>query len=141
MAGELFVPGAILGTIGGICLFAGSVSVWIDYGAVGGLTAIVASMVLGLFLFFLEVRLMKTGRMGRWFFLNAISPQTPSQSAGGIPVGTKGKAVTRLNPTGLVMIGARRLEAISRDGMIDEGTEVEVVNDDPFRVVVKKAGK
>ena len=141
MAGELFVPGAILGTIGGISLFAGSVSVWINHGAVWGLTAIILSMVFGTALFFLEVRLMKTGRLGHWFFLNTASPQTPSQSAGGIPVGTKGKAVTRLNPTGLVLIGERRLEAISRDGMIDEGTDVEVINDDPFRVVVKKAGK
>jgi membrane-bound ClpP family serine protease len=139
MAGEILVPGGILGSIGAMCFLAASVDIWITFGSLWGLLSVIASMAIGLALFFLEVRMMRSGPLARWFYLSQKTPPTPSKSAGGIAVGTVGKAITRLNPTGLVMVGERRLEAISREGLIEEGTEIVIVNDDPFRVVVARA--
>lgn len=139
MAGEILVPGGILGGIGAICFLAASVDIWIALGSTWGMLAIIASMAVGLGMFFLEVRMMRKGPLARWFYLSQQTPPTSSKSAGGIPVGTTGKAFTRLNPTGLVLVGEKRLEAISRDGLIEEGTDVVIVNDDPFRVVVARA--
>jgi membrane-bound serine protease (ClpP class) len=138
MAGELLVPGGILGGIGAMCFLAASVDIWIAFGPIWGLLSIILSMAVGLGMFFLEVRLMRSGPLARWFYLSQKTPPTPSKSAEGIPVGTTGKAITRLNPTGLILVGEKRLEAISRDGLIDEGAEVTIVNDDPFRVVVTR---
>ena len=138
MAGEILVPGGILGSIGAICFLIASVDVWVAFGAMWGMTAIIVSMALGLGMFFLEVRMMRKGPLARWFYLSQKTPPTPSKSAGGIPAGTKATTATRLNPTGLVLVDGRRLEAISRDGLIEEGTEVVIVNDDPFRVVVAR---
>ncbi|HNX05483.1 MAG TPA: NfeD family protein [Opitutales bacterium] len=138
MAAEIIIPGGIPGTIGAICLLAGSVNVWIENGAVWGLSSIVATMFVGLILFFLEVRLMRKGPLAKWFFLDQKTPPTSSQSSGGLAVGTIGKTLTRLNPSGLVMVQGRRLEAISRDGMIEENADIVVVADDPFRIAVKR---
>jgi membrane-bound ClpP family serine protease len=139
MAGEIVVPGGIIGTFGAIAFLVASIDVWAHHGATWGMAAIVGSMCVATALFFVEVRLMKSGPLARWFYLSQKTPPTPSRSAEGVAVGTKGVALTRLNPTGLVLIGEKRYEAISRDGMIEEGAAVAVSGDDPFRLVVRRA--
>ena len=139
MAGEILVPGGIIGSIGAIAFFVASVDIWINYGAFWGLVSMVGCLCVGLILFFIEVKMLRCGPLARWFYLSQTTPPTPSKSAENVKNGTKGTAATRLNPTGLVLIDGKRLEAISRDGLIEEGTAVVVVNDDPFRLVVKKS--
>jgi membrane-bound serine protease (ClpP class) len=139
MAAEIVVPGGILGTLGAIAFLIASVDIWSHYGSLWGLSAVVGSMCVGIILFFVEVRMMRKGPLARWFYLSQTTPPTSSQSAGGLPLGTKGTTLTRLNPTGLVMVNGKRLEAISRDGLIEENTDIVIVNDDPFRVAVKRA--
>lgn len=138
MAAEIILPGGIPGTIGAICLLTASANIWIENGAFWGLASIVATLFIGLALFFLEIRLMRKGPLARWFFLDQKTPPTSSQSAGGLALGTEGKTFTRLNPTGLVLVQGRKLEAISRDGLIEENVDIVVVSDDPFRVAVKR---
>ena len=138
MAGEILVPGGILGTIGAVCFLAASVDIWVAFGPMWGMGAILGSLAAALGMFFLEVRLMRSGPFARLFYLSQKTPPTPSKSAEGIPTGTVAKTATRLNPTGLVLVNGKRLEAISRDGLIEEGAEVVIVNDDPFRVVVAR---
>jgi membrane-bound serine protease (ClpP class) len=138
MAAEIILPGGVPGTIGAICLLVFSGQVWAQHGATWGLASIVGTMLVGLVLFFLEVRLMRKGPLARWFFLDAKTPPTSSQSSGGIAPGTEGVAATRLNPSGLVLVQGRSLEAISRDGLIEEGAAVVVVGDDPFRIAVRR---
>jgi membrane-bound ClpP family serine protease len=139
MAAEIIVPGGIIGTIGAIAFIIASVDVWAHYGSTWGLVAVVGSLCIGIVMFFIEVKMLRSGPLARWFYLSQITPPTSSQSAGGLAAGTKGTALTRLNPTGLVLVGDKRLEAISRDGLIEEGVDIVIVNDEPFRVVVKRA--
>jgi len=60
----------------------------------------------------------------------------------GLPdmVGTKGKAVSRLAPRGLVRIKGELWEATSSNVNIDVGEEVIVVGQDGLRLVVAKIG-
>jgi len=60
----------------------------------------------------------------------------------GLPdmVGTKGKAVSRPAPRGLVRIKGELWEATSSDGSIDVGNEIIVVGQDGLRLVVAKTG-
>ena len=60
----------------------------------------------------------------------------------GLPdmVGTKGKAVSRLAPRGLVRIKGELWEATSSDGSIDVGNEIIVVGRDGLRLIVAKTG-
>jgi membrane-bound ClpP family serine protease len=84
------------------------------------------------------MRMLRKGPLAKFFYLGQNTPPTPSQSSGGIPVGTKGRCVTRMNPSGLVQLGGKRLEAISRDGLIEEGAEVELIGEDAFRIEVRR---
>ena len=139
MAGEIAVPGGVVGALGAVAFLIASIDVWAHHGATWGMAAIAASMCVATTLFFVEVKMMKSGPLARWFYLSQKTPPTPSKSAEGVAAGACGVAATRLNPTGLVIVGGNRYEAISRDGLIEEGANITVVGDDPFRVVVKRA--
>lgn len=138
MAGEIIVPGGILGTIGAVAFLVASINVWAHFGATWGMIAIVAGMCVGIALFFIEVRFLKSGPLAKWFYLSLKTPPTSSKSAEEVLSGAKGVAVTPLHPSGLVLIGEKRYEALSRDGMIEEGAKIVVVADDPFRIVVSR---
>jgi len=135
---EVIVPGGILGFIGGCCLLGGSIDIWIRYGYQCGMAAIFASIVAALLFLFLEIRFLKKLPITRHLFLDRQTAPTKTKSAEGTAIGAKGTTITRLNPSGLVQIGDKRLEAISRDGMIEEGAAIEVAGDDAFRIVVKR---
>jgi membrane-bound serine protease (ClpP class) len=135
---EIVVPGGILGFIGAVCLLGGSISVWVDHGSAWGMAALLGSGLASLLFFYLEIRLLRTSFLAKRFFLDRQTPPASAKSAAGIAAGTKGRALTRLNPSGLVMVAGRKLEAISRDGLIEAGVEVTVVADDPFRIEVRR---
>ena len=50
--------------------------------------------------------------------------------------GMKGVSVTRLAPMGMARFGDLRLEVTAREGVIDPGVEVEVVEVDGIKVYV-----
>jgi len=139
LAFEIIIPGGILGFIGGCCMLAASIDVWIKHGSTWGILAVFGCLLAALIFFFIEIRLLKSGPIARRFRLNKQTAATSNKSAEGIGPESTGTAATRLNPTGLVLIDGKRLEAISRDGLIEEGAKIEVVSDDPFRLVVKRA--
>ena len=60
----------------------------------------------------------------------------------GLPtmVGTKGKAISPLNPEGQVMIKGERWGAKSIDGDVDVGEVVTVVGQDGLQLIVRRTG-
>lgn len=50
--------------------------------------------------------------------------------------GTKGVSITRLAPMGMARFGDLRLEVTAREGIIDPGVEIEVVEVDGIKVYV-----
>lgn len=138
LAMEIVVPGGVMGTIGIICLLAATADIWVHYGANFGLVSLAASAVIALVLFLVELRFLRKGPLARWFCLIRQTPPTTGHSAESVSVGQTGKAATRMNPSGLVLIDGKRYEAISREGLIEAGVEISVVSDDPFRIVVER---
>ncbi len=120
-------------------MLAGAVDIWINHGNGWGLTAVFGSILVAFLFFFLEIRLLKTGPLARRFLLSGQTPPAEAHVAAGMAPGSKGRSLTRLNPSGLVEVEGRSLEALSRDGMIEEGAEVEIISDDSFRVLVRRA--
>ena len=53
-------------------------------------------------------------------------------------IGTEGKAITQLYPTGEVEIASRRYESQARSGTIRKGETVEVVGHRDFNLVVTR---
>jgi len=137
---EVFVPGGVLGVIGGLAMVAGCLFAFYDYGASGGGLATAAALsILGLALYAELVLLPKT-RLGKKLFLSqaveGISQPAPADAAQ--VVGKTVESVTLLAPSGYVLFEGRRYEARSQSGLVPKGTTVRVVGVDNFHLIVSK---
>ena len=136
---EVIVPGAVLGTLGGLAMLGGVVLAFIQYGALGGAaTTLISFAVLGIVLY-VEFRILPNTKLGRRMFLHsAVSANTQPPVADASIVGKTGEAATILAPSGFVVVDGRRLEAFSQTGYVEAGTTVRVDAVDNFRVIVSK---
>ncbi|MFP4165643.1 MAG: NfeD family protein [Opitutales bacterium] len=136
---EILVPGGILGFLAGVCLI---FATWIgfqEYGAFGGAVVFIGTLFAALLLIFFELKYLSKTAYGKKFFLSeSDSGHTKATTVDDLIIGKQGKTVTRLNPTGIVMIENEQYEANSRDGYIESGATVEVAGKDSFKLIVKK---
>ncbi len=140
LAGEVFVPGAILGIIGAVSMFAGCAFSFVKYGTSGGLIATtVALALLGLTLYVELIWLPKT-RLGKKLIVQAKVDATtqPPLAESAQVVGKAAEAVTPLVPSGYVLVEGRRYEAFSQSGHATKGAALRVVGLDNFRLIVTK---
>ena len=141
LAGEVFMPGAIMGIFGAICMLAGCVLSFVELGTAGGMIAsVVALALLGLTLYVELVWLPKT-RLGRNLVVQSTvdaTSQPPLADKGNI-LGKPAEAMTALVPSGYVLVDGRRYEAFSQSGHVTKGTTVRVTGLDNFRLIVTKS--
>jgi membrane-bound ClpP family serine protease len=138
LAGEVFMPGAILGILGGLCMGAGCVISFMELGAGGGLgaTALAVSL-LGLTIYVELVWLPQT-KFGKKLIVQSTISATsqPPLADNSRVVGKTAEAVTPLVPSGYVLVEGRRYEAFSPSGHIAKGTHLRVTGLDNFRLIV-----
>lgn len=137
---EVFLPGMIMGAIGGALMLAGCVAAGLRYGAEGALIAAVAGLALLGATFVIEFAVLPRTRLGKKFFLQASSGSTsqPPLAEPAQVVGKTGEALTTLAPSGYVLVGGRRYEAASQGGLVEKGAQLKVVALDNFRLIVTK---
>jgi membrane-bound serine protease (ClpP class) len=135
---EVIVPGGILGGIGALFMVAGCVVAFIRYDAGGGMAAVAAALVITAVALTLEFKFLPKTKLGRRAFLEKeISGSSSIYGAEArVLIGKRAEAITRLSPTGYVRIDGQRYEAYSQSGQIDQGTPLEVVGSDNFRLIV-----
>ncbi len=138
LAAEVLVPGAILGTAGGVLLFAGCVVAFVKYDTGGGLLAVGAAILLAFVTFFIEFRVLPRTAIGKRAFLNReITATSPPVAAGAEELaGKSAEALTMLSPTGYVLIDGRRYEAFCQSGQAPAGSRLKVTGADNFRIIV-----
>ena len=134
---EVFVPGGILGVLGGVAMVCGCIIAFKVFGMDGGLIVSgLAAAILGGTLYFEFVLLPKTS-LGRSLTVRAPSLPTPAESTNDATlVGQTALADTVLAPTGYVLVGNTRHEAVSQSGLIQKGASVSIVAHDGFRLIV-----
>jgi len=141
LAGEVFVPGAILGILGALSMAAGCVISFLQLGTGGGIIAtVVALALLGLTLYVELIWLPKT-RFGRKLIVQATvdaTSQPPLADKENV-IGKTAEALTALVPSGHVMLEGRRYEAFSPSGHVAKGTVLRVTGLDNFRLIVTKS--
>ena len=141
LAGEVFVPGAVLGILGALCMFAGCVISFLQLGTgYGMLATVVALALLGLTLYVELVWLPKT-RFGRKLIVESKIEATsqPALADKESVVGKTAEALTALVPSGHVLLDGRRYEAFSQSGHVAKGTVLRVTGLDNFRLIVTKS--
>lgn len=138
IAVEVIIPGGILGAIGGLLMFAGSVVAFSTYGTWGGILALAAGLLLGGLALFFEFRILPKTAIGKRAFLT--SEVTGVSAALGKEalnlVGHPAEALTMLSPSGYVRVNGERYEAFSQSGQVPAGAMLDIVGADNFRLIV-----
>lgn len=138
LAGEVFVPGAILGFIGAASMVVGCVMSFVSFGIAGGLVATaIAVGLLSLTLYIELVWLPKT-RLGKQMIVQSAVDATSQPPIAHLEdvLGKTAEAMTPLVPSGYVQVAGRRYEAFSRSGHLPKGALARVVGLDNFRLIV-----
>ena len=135
---EVIVPGGILGTIGGLMMFAGCVLAFIDYGSLGGLVAVAVALFLGGAALYLEFRYLPKTKIGKRAFLHAeIEGVSAAFGKEALDlVGKSAEAVTLLSPSGYILVDGHRYEAFCQSGQAPVGSFLEIIGADNFRLIV-----
>jgi membrane-bound ClpP family serine protease len=137
---EVFVPGAVLGILGGILMAIGCGIAFYEFGLNGGaIASVVAVFLVGLMLY-VELILLPKTRFGKRLFLDtavSATSQPPPAEAPAV-VGQTGEALTTLAPGGFVLVAGRKYEAASQSGLLPKGAAVKVTGLDNFRLLVSK---
>jgi membrane-bound serine protease (ClpP class) len=138
LAAEIFLPGIIAGVIGAMCMVAGCIISFVQFGPGGGAFATVVALgLLGLTLY-LELAWLPRTAFGKRLVVQAkvdAVSQPPLANPGEV-IGKTAEAVTTLAPSGYVLVEGRRYEAFCRSGHVPKGTALRVVGLDNFRIIV-----
>jgi membrane-bound ClpP family serine protease len=138
IAVEVIVPGAILGTIGGLLMFGGCIKAFIDYGPLGGIASVLTAFALGGMALFVEFRYLPKTKFGKRAFLTkeitAVSAAIGTEARE--LIGKSAEALTMLSPSGYVLVDGRRYEAFCQSGQAPAGSALEIIDADNFRLIV-----
>lgn len=140
LAGEVFVPGAVLGILGGAAMLVGCILSFRVFGpAEGMLVTLVAAALLGLILW-IELVWLPRSRFGRRLVVHAASDGTAQPPiASAAVIGRPAEAETTLAPSGYVLVDGRRYEAYCEAGHAAKGSALRVTGLDNFRLLVTKS--
>lgn len=135
---EIFVPGGIIGTLGGMALVGAIIAGFYAFPAYGGYIAI-AIVFLGGLAIYLWIKIFPTTRIGKKMTVsNDLSTSKSADPKLTELAGKKGQAVSALRPSGYAMIEGRRVDVVTRGEMISKDEPIRVVNVEGSRVIVEK---
>jgi membrane-bound serine protease (ClpP class) len=135
---EIFVPGAILGVIGGLCLVGAIVTGFMAFPDAGTYIAILIVLLIGVVIW-LWVRIFPRTRLGRSMTVE----QDLSTSKAADPsltqfVGKTGEAASDLRPAGFAILDGQRVDVVSDGHLIRKGAKITVLRVEGVRVVVSQ---
>lgn len=137
LAEILLIPGVgiagVLGVLsmGGSCFYA--------FHEFGNLTGGVVTGINAILLVVLLVYVLRAKTWKRMTLETNIDAKAVADESAVVAVGDKGRTLTRLAPMGSVRFGDNVAEVKAIEGMIDPGTDVEVVMIEDSRIVVRTA--
>ncbi len=137
---EIFIPGGVVGALGGLCLLAGVVVSYREYGVEGAIVAFLVGVVGLAACLYTEFKILPKTPIGRRLFLaKTISGKSQPDVASEELRGREGSALTDLAPSGYILVDGKKLEASSQSGFLEKGDKVRVESFDQFKVTVSKA--
>jgi len=142
---EVFVPGAVLGILGTVCLIAG---VWLSFRAYGtekGTWVFVVTTISVFVVTMIALKVLPRTRMGQKILLSekvegGPYDKTTEQERQRL-LGREGMAETDLRPVGKGLIDGKRWDIVSDGSYIDKGKPFRVVRVEGPRIVVSPIAK
>jgi len=134
---EVFIPGGVIGALGGMLVLAGIVCGFLFQGPTWGATLLVLSGLLGLVGFWLWIKLIPKTPWGRRLMLDHDARDWKSSDVSGQGLeGKEGVAHSPLRPAGTALFDGVRVDVITRGEMIAAKTRIKVIAVEGNRVVV-----
>jgi membrane-bound ClpP family serine protease len=139
LAAEVFVPGLVLGLLGGLCLSGAVVIAFAYYDAITGSLVFVGVCALTVGGFLGWMAAFPHTAIGRKIMLQ----KSHRQGIGGkVPpaelLGAQGRSLTPLRPAGTASIGGRKVDVVAESDFIAIDEPIVVVREEGMRVVVRK---
>lgn len=135
LAEVLFVPGGVLGAVGGVILLYG---IYLPYGegeTMGGHITLILTLLILILSLFLAIR-SKTWKKVQ---LDAsIDSKVTNFKESELNIGDQGVTTSRLNPMGTVKFDVIYAEVSTFEGFTDEGKKVEIMKISQDKVIVKE---
>ncbi len=138
IAAEVFVPGMILGLLGGLCLVAGIAWSYAEYGLITGTLVLAGTGILGTLAFLGWMSAFPKTFVGHQVINRNAVPGLPNTEREEL-LGETGEALTPLRPAGVARLKGRRVDVLAEAGFIAPGTTIHVVHVEGNRVVVRPA--
>lgn len=124
---ELVLPGGVIGIGGAMCLLAAVVMTFVNYGVMAGFCAFLGVLVLGLIMLAIWMKNFQRLPFTRKLVLNKALDDNSEEEWLESLVGKKGRAVTKIAPSGHAEIEGKKIDVMTESGSIDKGKSVQVV--------------
>lgn len=140
IAFEVFMPGVVLGILGGLSLLGASIVAYYEYGPGWGAAVFLGSIILIGLLLLCELVILPKTKLGKKFLLKtAVEAKSTDILGNEKIIGREGETVTELAPSGKILVDGVIYEGFSQEGLIRKGEKIKVVNRDNFRIIVIKS--
>jgi len=133
----LFLPGLIVGILGGFLILSAIIYATITLGFQAGIITIIFSLLVGIVLFLIFKKLQVWNR----FVLkdeHKVSIKDSSNFSTNDLIGLKGIALTDLKPSGFILIDEKRFDVQTSGEFIPKNSIVEIISIEGIKMVVKK---
>jgi len=135
---EIFVPGGVLGVVGGLALIVALIVGFVAFPGYGLYVAVGILILVGVAIF-LWIKLFPNSRMGRKMtVMHDMSSSKATEDGLAALLGKEGEALSELRPAGFALIEGRRVDVVAEGRMIATGTKVRVIEVEGNRVIVAK---
>ena len=135
---EIFVPGAVVGTMGVLSLL-GAILVAFGMSSVLGFYVAVGVIVLVGVTVVLWIKFFPRSSLGQKLTLSEDGKAFKAADSRPALLGKTGTAQSDLRPAGFALLDGQRVDVVSEGGMIRKGQAIRVIRVDGNRIVVRKA--
>ena len=136
---EVFLPGGILGAIGGVALLGAIIAGFTAFGPTAGVYIACGIFTLVGLVVFLWIKIFPKTGIGKAMTVSRDLADAHGTEAGlDQLLNRKGEAASNLRPAGFALIDGRRVDVITSGGMINKGSAIRVIEIEGNRVVVKQ---
>jgi membrane-bound serine protease (ClpP class) len=139
LAIEIFMPGGILGVLGGMALFGAIVAGFTAFPGYGLFVAVGIVLLAGLVLVLWIKIFPHTGVGKRMTVATDLADSKAHDPSLQRLLGQVGTAVSDLRPSGYAAIDGLRVDVVTTGGMVAKGTKIRVVEVKGSRIVVAQA--
>ncbi len=123
---EIFIPGGLLGIFGSMAWVAAAIVGWRHFPAPWNLISSISLLFIGVLTFVVWIRYFPKSRVGKSLALTESTADYKSHTTTDILVGTEGKALSTLRPSGIAVFDGRRLDVVADGEWIEAGEPIKI---------------